>query len=291
MKKILYSLACVGILASNLSANIDKQYILNKLQNANISNKELFADNLSSVFIENGLDYLELSDFTTVSGLNDIVIFQISDESQNNALMFSTKDGKLVFMGNVLANEKNIEKVRKLYQKVSAEQETKTSKSLYNISKIVPETEKIILKSLSPSGKIIMLTDPECPYCLKEIEKLTNYLQEYDVELIFTPVHQKTAFIKSKFLLREIKKLQEEKKSNAEIIELLNLIYTNGYSIPNEFTQEDIDSIETYKRIIFNETGIKAVPTMFFYSKTMMDRYDKEEQEKTEVATEVTKKD
>lgn len=80
------------------------------------------------------------------------------------------------------------------------------------------ESSKNIIKLGNDPKKptILILSDPECPYCRRELDSIEDRLKESNVEMIMTAIHGATSHAKSFKIYQET----EKAKSDAEKIKL-----------------------------------------------------------------------
>lgn len=119
------------------------------------------------------------------------------------------------------------------------------SESLDNIIKIGNDPEK---------DTMVIFTDPECPFCRKELANIENDLKKYNVEIVLISVHGDTAFDK----INQIYKEAPNAKTDKEKIDLLNKYYAEKAEAPKSSVEEMKKNRELSNK--YFAAGIQGVP-------------------------------
>lgn len=119
------------------------------------------------------------------------------------------------------------------------------SESLDNIIKIGDDPKK---------DTMVIFTDPECPYCRKELANIEDELKKHNVEIVLISVHGDTAFDK----INQIYKEAPNAKTDKEKIDLLRKYYANKAEAPKSSVEEMKKNRELSNKY-FN-AGIQGVP-------------------------------
>lgn len=119
------------------------------------------------------------------------------------------------------------------------------SESLDNIIKIGNDPEK---------DTMIIFTDPECPFCRKELKNIENELKEHNVEIVLISVHGDTAFDK----INQIYKEMPNAKTDKEKIDILNKYYAEKAEAPKSSVEEMKKNRELSNK--YFAAGIQGVP-------------------------------
>ncbi|MDR2635332.1 MAG: hypothetical protein LBC08_00730 [Campylobacteraceae bacterium] len=120
----------------------------------------------------------------------------------------------------------------------------------------VPKEAGILLKSKNKTDELLtIVTDPDCPYCRNELANLNEHLKTTNVRIIFSPVHDETAFIKSALILEETKKL----KDNEKIISVMQKYYQD-VTLDEKQQQTKTDIVHQAANTIFGSGLIRSVP-------------------------------
>jgi thiol:disulfide interchange protein DsbC len=120
----------------------------------------------------------------------------------------------------------------------------------------IPKEAGLILKSQTKTDELLtIVTDPDCPYCRAELANLRQHLNSTNVRLIFAPVHDEKAFIKSALILEETKKL----KDNEKIIAVIEKYYKD-IELDEKQLQTKTDVVHGAANTIFGSGLIRGVP-------------------------------
>jgi len=123
----------------------------------------------------------------------DYVSIQLSDSSRTQKVSVFTQ-GDLIFPDVISINSGSIkDKLDK-------------QKLIKELSKLIKaeKPENIVALGNDPKKEtLIVFTDPECPFCGKEVEKIEETLKSRNLKLIFTPVHDKSSLEKSVIIQKQ----------------------------------------------------------------------------------------
>ncbi|MDR1007503.1 MAG: hypothetical protein LBL65_02910 [Campylobacteraceae bacterium] len=123
----------------------------------------------------------------------------------------------------------------------------------------VPKESGILLKSQNKTDALLtIVTDPDCPYCRDELTNLNEHLKGVNVRMIFAPVHDETAFIKSALILEETKNL----KDNSKIISVIQKYYQD-INLSEKQQQTKTDVVHQAASTIFGSGLINSVPYLY----------------------------
>jgi len=173
----------------------------------------------------------------------DYVSIQLSDSSRTQKVSVFTQ-GDLIFPDVISINSGSIkDKLDK-------------QKLIKELSKLIKaeKPENIVALGNDPKKEtLIVFTDPECPFCGKEVEKIEETLKSRNLKLIFTPVHDKSSLEKSVIIQKQtaVAKTLDEK---VKIIKK----YFNG-EVDEKVTDEEVAVIEKNRKKYFS-AGLKGVP-------------------------------
>ena len=127
------------------------------------------------------------------------------------------------------------------------------------ISSIYKKEDKANIISLGSDSKkptIVMFSDPECPYCRAELDKIELTLKEANVNIILTPVHEKSSLQKSFLIYKDVAKLT----SDSEKIKTLRKYFADNYKVDDGLVSDsDVEKIENLRRKYFS-AGVRSVP-------------------------------
>jgi thiol:disulfide interchange protein DsbC len=142
----------------------------------------------------------------------------------------------------------------------NAEEKTKkeTEKKINDLLATLPKESFLQIGSNVKTDKVLtIITDPDCPYCRKELDMIEERLKDSNVRLVFAPVHDEKAFIKSQLILTEAKNLKPEQAK--EIIEIVRKYYKN-MPLDQEQMNTDTKLIHENTKKIFGSGLVRGVP-------------------------------
>lgn len=228
MKKMYKVLLAGSILGTSLSAATDEQ-IVNYFK-AQIPVPTVTIKVTSRIPIEDikGMDYvsLDLSDGTRTQKVS---IFTQGDLIFPDVI--TIKDGSIK---DKLDKQKLIMELAKLYKK--------------------QDKKNIIVVGNDPKKEtLVMFTDPECPFCRKKVEKIEEKLKQYNLRLIFTPVHDRSSLEKSVLIAKQTK----DAKNIEEKIKIIKKYFNSN--VDKKVTDEEVKEIDEQRNRYF-AAGLKGVP-------------------------------
>ncbi|TQR34405.1 hypothetical protein DMB92_00090 [Campylobacter sp. MIT 99-7217] len=118
--------------------------------------------------------------------------------------------------------------------------------------------EKLII-SLGDKNKpkMYVFSDPECPYCRQHLANIEAELKTHQIDFVFTPVHDKSAFEKSALIYKESKNA----KSDAEKIAIFRKYFDpklqNYPKVSEQELKQMTDLFSKYQKL-----GLRAVPAI-----------------------------
>ena len=116
------------------------------------------------------------------------------------------------------------------------------------------DKQNIIVLGNDPKKEtLVKFTDPECPFCKKEVDKIEEKLKTYNLKYIFTPVHDRSSLEKSVLIYKQTKKA----KTLSEKIKIIKKYYSGN--VDAKVTDEEVDKIEKTRQKYFL-AGLKGVP-------------------------------
>ena len=173
----------------------------------------------------------------------DYVSIVLSDGKRNQKVSVFTQ-GNLIFPDVISVNGGSIK------DKLDKEKLVQEISKIYKVEK----PENILVLGNDPKKEtLVVFTDPECPFCGKEVEKIEETLKVKNLKLIFTPVHDKSALEKSVL----IKKQTDAAKTIEEKIKIVKK-YFNG-TVDEKVTDEEVAKIDNNRKKYF-AAGLKGVP-------------------------------
>ncbi|MCI6989203.1 MAG: hypothetical protein MR902_06535 [Campylobacter sp.] len=192
------------------------------------------------------------------SGLNLVVL----DQNGSTKIILTDKSASNLVVVNdaIFAKDKD----QKAFKSAQNSTQNAIEKGAYEILKTIPDERFVIIESFFKDNPntIYMVSDPECPYCRADMSKITKYLRNAHIKLIFTPVHGKSAYSKSAIILKESKKIAP---SNQEaLIKLINFYYDENTTVSDDMaTDEERSAVLNDAKKVFSKGLIKGVPFKF----------------------------
>ena len=172
------------------------------------------------------------------------------------------KNGKY-FIG--LSSVMNFDKEdsRVIMNAINEAGEAKMKEDSKALNKLFKEFKEGDFVTLSGEGKNlptkIIVTDPDCPYCRKELGNIEARLKEANLKLIFAPVHEQDAFIKAQLALNETKTAKDNKTK----IAILRKYFQDNVKLSKKKKKTDITQVKFTTEKIFGSGLINGVPFIF----------------------------
>ncbi len=181
----------------------------------------------------------------SIAGM-DFVTLNLSDGTHAQKISIFTKDD-LIFPDVI-----SIKQGGSIKEMMEAAELQKKLAVLYKKE----DKKNIITLGNDPKKEtIVVFTDPECPYCRQELNKIEERLKVNNVKFIFTPVHERSSLEKSVIIYNETAKA----KSDAEKITIVRKYYDENVKYTEKISDADVKRIEDLKLKYFG-AGIKGVP-------------------------------
>ncbi|WP_331774774.1 thioredoxin domain-containing protein [Sulfurospirillum sp. 1612] len=100
---------------------------------------------------------------------------------------------------------------------------------------------------------LVIFSDPECPFCKKELDGIENDLKKYNIKMIFTPVHDRSSLAKSYLIYKYIK----DAKTDAQKIKIIRKYFESGAN--EQVNNSNVQKIDTLRQKYF-QAGINGTP-------------------------------
>ena len=216
------------ILSTSIFAATDAQII--KYFKSQIPAPTVKIEVTSRISIDNlkGMDYISLN---------------ISNGTRVQKISVFTQ-GNLIFPDVISVNSGSIkEKLDK----------QKLIKELSNLYKKEDKQNILVLGNDPKKETLVKFTDPECPFCRKEVAQIEEKLKTYNLKYIFTPVHDKSSLEKSILIYKQAKKA----KTLDEKIKILKKYFSGD--VDANVTDKEIARVEATRKKYFS-AGLKGVP-------------------------------
>ena len=138
-------------------------------------------------------------------------------------------------------------------------QDIKNEITMKNISKAYKNEKKeniITLGNDSKKPTIVMFSDPECPYCRLELEKIEATLKESNVKLILTPVHDVSSLQKSFLIYKDA----ASAKTDSDKIKILRKYFADDYKVADGAVSDaDVKAMDNLRQK-YSAAGVRSVP-------------------------------
>ncbi len=117
------------------------------------------------------------------------------------------------------------------------------------------EDPKNIISLGSDTNKetMVIFSDPECPFCKKDLANIEKTLKKYNIKMIFTPVHEKSALEKSYLIYRDTKNA----KNDAQKIKIIRKYFNSD--LDEKVSDKNIKKIDELRNKYF-KAGINGTP-------------------------------
>lgn len=227
MKKFLMPLAASAVLASSLFA-VDSKVIENYFD-----------------FLPAGMS-VKVGETSKIEGTNfEMVELEFSQNGMTQNDFIFVQDG-------VMAPD-----IINLATKQSYKEEIKQKDAAIKLGGAYKSEDqnKIIKIGSDPTKEtIVIFTDPECPYCRAELDRIDDVLKNNNVEIILISVHGDTAFDKINQIYKEMPSAITDK----EKIDILSKYYAKDAKAPKS-SQADMKNARALSTKYF-QAGIQGVP-------------------------------
>ena len=239
MKKIIYVLAVCAVFAFGANAN-EVEFVKNLKQSLNDKNAQLISiDKLNSL---NGLNLL-------IVRLGDKKeAFLVSDDGKS--LVAVTEEPKLADAADAALFKMRTQILKDARDAAALE-----------LLKSIDPARFAYIESFDKNNPYVtyIVGDPECAYCAEEMKRITKYLRNSNVKLIFAPVHGKSAFIKSALVLKHLKALSPSDQKGA--IDVIEKYYDKDVQVSDaDVSKAELDAVYADTKTLFSKGVIKSVP-------------------------------
>ncbi|MFK5882024.1 MAG: thioredoxin fold domain-containing protein [Sulfurospirillum sp.] len=125
-----------------------------------------------------------------------------------------------------------------------------------NIAKIYKNENPANIISIGHDPKketLVVFSDPECPFCKKELANIENELKKYNIKMILTPVHERSALEKSYLIYKNIKTA----KNDAQKIKIIRKYFNTDLN--KKVDDKNVKKIDELRNKYF-KAGINGTP-------------------------------
>lgn len=242
MRKLLFCLAFVGAFTAASCDDI-KKVLEDSVKNA-------FGEEVETVSV-NGLK--------SIKDLN-VVVFK-SKEGQAMAI-FASGDGKSflpISNFHYFSVQEDSELLSKVLGDVENINKQVVEKSIGALFDSLPKEAFVVINSKEKTDNLLTIaTDPDCPFCRKELAGIKDRLKTSHVRMVFAPVHDEKAYIKAALILEETKGLKPS--DTDKIIAVFEKYYQDV-----DVSDKDIDTkfVHSNSDKIFGSGLIRGVPYIY----------------------------
>ena len=239
MKKIIYVLAACAAFVLGANAN-EAEFVKNLKQSLNDKNAQLISiDKLNSL---NGLNLL------IVRSGEKKEAFLASDDAKS--LVAVTEEPKLADAADAALFKMRTQILKDARDAAALE-----------LLKSIDPARFAYIESFDKNNPFVtyIVGDPECPYFIEEMKRITKHLRNSNVKLIFAPVHGKSAFIKSALILKHLKTLSPSDQKGA--IDVIEKYYNKDVQVNDaDVSKAELDAVYADTKTLFSKGVIKSVP-------------------------------
>ncbi len=129
-------------------------------------------------------------------------------------------------------------------------------KLIKNLAKVYKKQDPknvIVLGNDPKKETLVKFTDPECPFCRKEVNNIEKKLEKYNLKYIFTPVHDKSSLEKSVLIAKQA----NSAKTLDEKVKIIKKYFSGN--VDKKVTDEEVKEIDNQRNRYF-AAGLKGVP-------------------------------
>jgi len=267
MKKTLLRSLCVALCAFGFSSALSIDDVKPEIEKLGLKNEADFLANFGNVVGQLNKNSV-LTDFKKLSSLDMIYVNIRSADNPTLAIpsLITPAGDTIMGIGNTFVTNESVtnEIVKIIEDTVNVEEMVSNtiSDKLLRVTQQIPDAYMLEFENNATDDYVILLTDPDCPYCQTELLKeLPNLILQMNVRVYFTPVHGDPSFIKSQLILDEAKDAPDNDAKYA-----IMLKYYSTPQLTPEQMQTDFAKLQAYRNVIFSESGIKSVPHTSYYA-------------------------
>ncbi|MGP1450161.1 MAG: thiol peroxidase [Wolinella sp.] len=226
-----------------------------------------FEENLAKNIAEAARVDAKVISHITLSSLNNLKLALVQTSDGNLFPIYASEDG-MSFVGFtpvMKLSDKDSSQVDGMMEelnKLQAKRESEDQVKLVKLFSEIPGDRTLLIKSSSRNAKktLVIVSDPECPYCKRELDEIEERLKEANIRMIFAPVHDDSAYIKSQLIMNEAKKLKaDDSKGRIEIMRK----YFGDVKLSETDAKIDFSMIKANAEQIFKSGLIRGVPFVF----------------------------
>lgn len=186
------------------------------------------------------------------------LMFVVAESKDSGMQMpiFASSGGKAIiaFSEKFFVESESVKaKIADEIDKVVANNQKAKSKEIKKLLKELPKES--FLEIGSGDKEMLVISDPECPYCRQELANIEKRLEGRTIKMVMAPVHGKSAFIKSDLIYKNAKG-----KSDKQKIEILRKYFDPEYKLTSSEEKVNPTITEKNAEIVFGSGLISGVP-------------------------------
>ncbi|TWO22320.1 thioredoxin domain-containing protein [Campylobacter hyointestinalis] len=226
----------------------------------------------SSLFAISDADILELFSAASVQGLSvkvdsksklegtkfEQVVIEITDGKQSQKQVLFT-DGKYIFPDVI-----DIDKKTSYASHFNEIQEKAAMKDAYkSLGEVLKKEGKSRIIELGNDPKKptkYLFTDPDCPYCRLELDKIEKDLENLNLKVVMAPIpsHGEDAIKKSIAIYKEVKNASSDEQK----IKIFRKYYAKDAKAPANITDAEVKKEQIAINRYFETGAIRGVPAI-----------------------------
>lgn len=238
----------VVVFALNLHA---ESGIIKSLQ-SQFENNSTQRAKIQSILQKHGINFEVLEVHNLTHGLSFVVV---GDKEGHKNSLFSTNDGEVIFHTQaVFSLDRAFDtKLETLHQELYEEQRKRVDSQVLEIFKNYTDAV-ISFKAKTASKKTFyIVSDPNCPYCHKELERLPILLEDANVKMLVVGFLGENSLQKASVILE---KRGADEKAN---LVLLQQLYTKDKKQNLSYQKKQLEKALQITRAL-SDSGINGVP-------------------------------
>ncbi len=181
----------------------------------------------------------------------ELVTIKLSEKEKSQEIKMFYQDGVLI--PEII----NLKTKKPMMAEIEKASRLQALKRIYS-----KESENSIIKLGNDPKKetLVIFTDPECPYCRKELGEVEKRLEKNNLKLVLTTVHGESALKKCSLVYKHM----YNAKNDEEKIKILRKYYSPDVNITGEqVSKEEVEKMLKFKEKYMNSGAIKGVPAVF----------------------------
>lgn len=156
--------------------------------------------------------------------------------------------------------ETTMKELQGYMQELQTKREAEKIPKLKELFKSLPEDQWITVNGTDKKKKTkYIISDPECPYCRKELGNIDKLLEQYNVKMAIAPVHKRPAFIKGQLIYDEAKKA----KTTEAKVAVIKKYFDSKYTLTEAQQKIEPKTVDAVAQTVFKSGLVRGVPFCF----------------------------